>query len=290
MAKKIIDIENRIPELARRKKRRFYMQIGFIAFVLLLLIVILIYRQSPLSHIQEIDVTGEAYKTADYHMSQMPFQLGDSMWFNVSDAEQQILENDWIKEVTVERKWLTTVAVTLKEYAHVGYIERDNSYYAILENGDIVEEPLTSFVMDAPLLSKFKDDAYLNEMLEQLASLKPEVHALISEVVYTPSESDKSVVTLYMTDGYEVRALIHEFAKKVNYYPDIVAQLSDIEMKGVIDLEVGSYFSSFDSEYGVRIDESTYIDEEQLNTEQSTEQESDTETPDEQSSEDVGAV
>lgn len=262
MAKKVIDIENRIPELAKRKRRRFIRQVSFIVILILLLIILVFYSRSSLSHIQSIEVNGEVYKTDDYHIEQLPIQVGDSMWFNVNDMEQQATErNYWLKSIQIERDWLTNVVVTIEEYAHVGYIERDGQYYSILENSSIVEEPMTSFVMDAPLLKGFKDDAYLKQLLEQLALLNEEVRSLISQIRYTPSESDNSVVTLYMTDGYEVRALIYEFAEKLNYYPSIVKQLADIDVKGIIDLEVGSYFTSFDSEYGVRIDESTYIDE-----------------------------
>ena len=39
MAKKIIDIENRIPQLARRKKRRRMLQYSFIGIIVLLLVV-----------------------------------------------------------------------------------------------------------------------------------------------------------------------------------------------------------------------------------------------------------
>lgn len=261
MAKKIIDIENRIPQLARRKKRRRMLQYSFIGIIVLLLVVIVIYQQSPYSKIQTIQIDGADYKDEAYYKEQLPLQIGDSMWFNVGDMEQTIANNDWIKQAHIERDWLTTVSITIEEYAHVGYVQQENEYYAVLENGDVVGESLAASVIDAPLLSGFQDDAYFSEMLKQLAQLKPEVLTLISQVLYTPSKSDKSVVTLYMTDGYEVRVLIHEFATKINYYPAIVVQLADIEAKGIIDLEVGSYFTSFDAEYGIRIQEETYIEE-----------------------------
>lgn len=271
MAEKVIDLENRIPQLARRKRRRFIRQISFIALLIILLVLIIAYRQSDWSRIQTIEVIGADYKTVDYHVEQLPLHVGDSMWFDVDDMEQAALENNWLKQVTIERDWLTHVVVTIEEYKHVGYVKRDEQYYPILENGEIVPEAMTSFVMDAPLLTNFKDDAYLTELLEQLAQLDDEVHALISQITYTPSNSDNSVVTLYMTDGYEVRALIYDFAAKVNYYPSIVKQLGDIDVKGIIDLEVGSYFTSFDAEYGIRIDESTYMEEADPQSEEAAE-------------------
>ncbi|OCS91423.1 hypothetical protein A6K76_08720 [Caryophanon latum] len=261
VADKVIDLENRIPKLARRKKLRFIRQVSFIVLLVVLLVTILWYRQSEFSQIQSIELHGADYKSMQYHLNQLPIEVGESMWFDVEEVEQLAMNNRWLKSVKIEREWLTHVIVTIEEYAHVGYLQRDGSYYPILENGEIVGEPLKTFVMDAPLLTNFKDDAYLAELLKQLAQLDNEVHALISQINYTPSKSDNSVVTLYMTDGYEVRALIYEFADKLNHYPSIVKQLVDLDVKGIVDLEVGSYFTSYDSEYGIRIDESTYMEE-----------------------------
>lgn len=64
-----------------------------------------------------------------------------------------------------------------------------------------------------------------------------------------------------MNDGYEVRAVIPTLADKLNYYPSIVAQIANLE-KGVIDIEVGSYYRPFNDEYNkVSIDMTDNPDE-----------------------------
>ncbi|WP_337999011.1 hypothetical protein [Bacillus methanolicus] len=50
-----------------------------------------------------------------------------------------------------------------------------------------------------------------------------------------------------MNDGFEVNATLRGFAEKMAHYPSIVSQL-DPDKKGVIDLEVGSYFKAYDEE------------------------------------------
>ena len=57
-------------------------------------------------------------------------------------------------------------------------------------------------------------------------------------------------LTVFMDDGYEVRAMISTFAEKMAYYPEITAQLHDHE-KGVIDMEVGTFFTPFSKVYGL---------------------------------------
>ena len=51
-----------------------------------------------------------------------------------------------------------------------------------------------------------------------------------------------------MDDGFEIRAIMSNFAEQMTYYPDITAQLHDYE-KGVIDMEVGTFFTPFSELY-----------------------------------------
>lgn len=70
-----------------------------------------------------------------------------------------------------------------------------------------------------------------------------------------------------MNDGYEVRAVIQTLAEKLDYYPSIVAQIANLE-KGVIDLEVGSYYRPFNEEYNkISIDLEASADGEMVNQE-----------------------
>jgi len=57
-----------------------------------------------------------------------------------------------------------------------------------------------------------------------------------------------------MNDGNEVSATIRTFAKKMSHYPSIIGQL-DPNQKGIINLEVGSFFKSYESE-GAKTDDS----------------------------------
>ena len=105
--------------------------------------------------------------------------------------------------------------------------------------------------IDAPLFIDFSDDKLRKKIVKQLAKLKPEVLALISQINSNATESDPYGIVLYMNDGYEVRAEISTFASKLNYYPSIVAQIEKEEVyeKGIIDIEVGSYYRPFSGEY-----------------------------------------
>lgn len=83
------------------------------------------------------------------------------------------------------------------------------------------------------------------EMTGQLAELPAAVLGAMSEIHYKPTKEYEDRVIVYMNDGYEVSATIRRFADKLAHYPAIVAAL-DRNVKGVIHLEVGSYFVPYD--------------------------------------------
>lgn len=92
---------------------------------------------------------------------------------------------------------------------------------------------------------------YEKKIVKQLAKLKPEILELVSQVNLNVTESDPYGIVLYMNDGYEVRAEISTFASKLNYYPSIIALIEQQETyeKGIIDIEVGSYYRPYSGEY-----------------------------------------
>ena len=127
----------------------------------------------------------------------------------------------------------------------------------MLENGVIFNESSEMVPVDAPIFLKFEDEAIRKKILKQLALLKPEVLSLISQINASPLESDPYAITLFMNDGYEVRAEVNTLAEKLNYYPSIIAQIEneDAFEKGIIDIEVGSYYRPFSEEYAINIPE-----------------------------------
>jgi len=174
---------------------------------------------------------------------------GKSMWgFTVKDVEQALLKDKWVQEAHVKRKWLRGVTIDIKEWKKVAYLAGDGTYYPLLENGKKFEQAGDNIPIDAPVFIGITGEKTINKLVEQLARLKPEVLALISQVNTNSNEANPNAVKLYMNDGYEVRAVIPTLADKLNYYPSIVAQIADLE-KGVIDLEVGSYYRPFNEEY-----------------------------------------
>ncbi|WP_025113845.1 cell division protein FtsQ/DivIB [Lysinibacillus fusiformis] len=246
---KVIDIEDRIPTLKKRRKKRTNRK--FIVLILLFFIVlaVLLYFQSPYSNINKITVNGAKLVDNEHYVETSTLALGKSMWgFKIEDVENLLLKDKWVKEAHVKRSWLRGVTIDVKEWKKVAYLAGDGTYYPLLENGERFEQKGNDTPIDAPVFIGITGEKTIKKLVEQLAQLKPEVLALISQVNTNSNDTNPNAVKLYMNDGYEVRAIIQTLADKLNYYPSIVAQIANLE-KGVIDLEVGSYYRPFNEEY-----------------------------------------
>ncbi|MEK4698781.1 cell division protein FtsQ/DivIB [Solibacillus sp. FSL R7-0668] len=254
---KVIDITERVPAMKKRRKRRTNFKFIALITIFLLIIVVLLYFQLPYSNIKKIDIKGAALREDAFYLQQSTLQVDDSLWgFKTSEVEQSIAENEWIKSVDVKRKFLNDVEITIEEWQKVAYISKDGEFYPMLENGVIFSEANEIIPIDAPIFLEFEDEALRKKLLKQLAELKPEVLSQISQINANPSETDPYAITLFMNDGYEVRADANTLGEKLNYYPSIIAQIEQQEVfeKGVIDIEVGTYYRPFSDVYTLNSD------------------------------------
>ena len=246
---KVIDIEDRIPTLKKRRKKRTNRKFIVLILLFFLVLSVLLYFQSPYSDIKTIEVKGAHLVEDHYYIEASKVVKGQSMWgFKVNDVEQAIMQDAWVEDVTVKRKWLQKVMIEVKELKKVAYLAENGSYYPLLENGKRFEQADDNIPIDAPVFMGITDEKKIHKLVKQLALLKPEVLALISQINSNESETNPNAIRLFMNDGYEVRAVISTLAEKLNYYPAMVAQILDLE-KGIFDLEVGSSFKPYNIAY-----------------------------------------
>lgn len=252
---KIIDIEDRIPTLRERRKKRTNRKFTLLLIIFLLTLLGLLYFQSPYSKVQKIAVKGADLATNKEYIDQSGILLGQSMWeIRTSTAEKELLKNEWIEEVSVKRSGFSSVTINVKEWEKAAYIHSETGFDIVLENGVIYKPKYSVIPVDAPLLSHFKHEKIITRMVKELSKLKGEVLSMISQIDSVPSKSDPYRIRVFMNDGYEVRAIIPSFAEKINYYPAIIAQIDGTE-KGVIDLEVGSFFQTYVDMYNPQVKE-----------------------------------
>ena len=79
---------------------------------------------------------------------------------------------------------------------------------------------------ESPVLNNFKNpDTAQTDDNTAIENGQDGLSHSISEIIFEGDEKDSDSITVYMDDGFEVRAFISTFAEKMAYYPDITAQL-----------------------------------------------------------------
>jgi cell division protein FtsQ len=246
---KIVSLEERIPKLKQHRKKKANRRLTFLLSLFLLLILAVVYFQSSLSQVKDIVITGNHLVSNDTVLNKITIEKGASVWsIDRSQTKQELEKIPEISSAEVKLKLPNTIKIVVEEFAKAAYLINETNFYPILENGDLLESrDLNTLPTDAPILIGFQEDQVLKDMVSELENIPSEIKNSISEIVLEPKKTDPYHVSLFMNDGYEVSASIRTFSEKMVHYPSIVSQL-DPSAKGVIDLEVGSYFREYETE------------------------------------------
>ena len=246
---KIVALEDRIPKLKEQRRRKANRRLVLLLILFFTMIVVIAYSQSPLSHVRTITVKGNGVYSAEELISQSGLSRNTNIWkIKEDEIASKLKRLSEIKKVDIKVHWPNTVIIQVKEHKRIAYLKQANNFFPIVENGEILKNREAKKIpVNSPILFEFKEGAALNQMVKELEKLPFEITNSISEIHYTPKKTDQYHISLFMNDGFEVSATLRSFSEKMGHYPSIISQL-DPSKKGIIDLEVGTYFKAFKTE------------------------------------------
>lgn len=249
MTGNVISIEDRIPKLKEQRKKKANRRVILILLLFFLIVMIVVYFQTPLSRVGKISVAGNEYTDSDFIIGKTGLTADTSiMNIEIKEISKRIEALPEIKKASAEIKFPNKVFISVEEYKRVGIIYKDSTFFPLLENGEVIPSATgTNSRLLGPVLKNYDNEKMIALTAEQLNNLNDEVKHAISEIIYSPKETDQYSIVAYMNDGNEVRATLRSFADKMEYYPDIIGQIEP-NVKGIIDLEVGLFFKSYASE------------------------------------------
>ena len=265
--KNVVSIEDRIPKLKQQRRKKANRRLIFLLLLFFIFIACILYFQSPLSHVQSIKVLGNNVYSDKDIVSSAKVSSDTNIWkVENNEIEKKLEQLPEIRTAEVKKQFPNTVVINVNELKRIAYISVENDYVPVLENGKVLENhQSTNIPLNAPILFGFTEDKSLKEMIKAIEQLPEEVLNAISEIHYDPIQSDEFHISLYMNDGNEVSATITTFAEKMVHYSSIVSQLLP-NQKGIINLEVGSYFKAYEQE-GDKPDEDNKDKEDENNAE-----------------------
>src|SRR5699024_8522822 len=149
---KIVSIEERIPKLKEKRRKKANRTLLFYLTLFFLLIAIIVYLQSPFSNVAYVAVEGNNVITDDQVIAFSELELDQNIWrMNKKSVEEKIKEHPVVKDVKVERKLPQTVLITVSEKRIVGYIKEKDYYLPILNDGVIITNTEYAKIGLAPL-------------------------------------------------------------------------------------------------------------------------------------------
>jgi cell division protein FtsQ len=243
---KIVALEDRIPKLKEQRRRKANRRLILLLMLFFTLIVVVAYTQSPLSHVKKITVKGNEMYTSSELIKKTGLSTKTNIWkVKTNEVKANLKGLPEIKKATVTIQWPNTINIQVQEHQRIAYQEKDSLFYPVMENGKILKDrKIKEIPVNSPILFGFKEGSVLNEMISELDKLPNEILNSISEIHYSPKKTDQYHISLFMNDGFEVSATLRSFSDKMIHYPSIISQL-DPNKKGIIDLEVGSFFKAF---------------------------------------------
>lgn len=151
-----------------------------------------------------------------------------------SNIKDNILKNNYIKEVKITKKIGNIVEIDIEEYIPLALKEQTNEI--IISSGDIL--PNTYNITDAPILINEIDTKIYEEYINKFSQVDNDVIRQISQIEYSPVTVDDERFLLYMDDGNLVYITLTKI-KKLNKYNSIKAKMEG--KKGIIYLDSGDY-------------------------------------------------
>ncbi|SER03970.1 cell division protein FtsQ [Gracilibacillus ureilyticus] len=258
--KRVVSIEDRIPQLKKERRKRTNRKLAIYLTVFFLLVFIVVYIQSPLSHVNKISITGENMVSEEEILEITELDLFTNYWsVQKGKIEEALKEHVLINNASIEKKFPANhILIEIDELQHVGYLENGESAVPLLENGETLEgTSVNEITASAPLLKNFTDYPNMKELAKELNELPNYVQSLISEIKWSPTTTNSQKIVLYMIDGYEVELTAGNFSELLKTYPSIVSQL-DEEVDGVIKIdEGGAVFTPYNSDQPEIIDGGT---------------------------------
>ncbi|WEG73859.1 cell division protein FtsQ/DivIB [Vagococcus intermedius] len=244
---KSISYADKLPRMKENRKKRLTKRLIAILSFFGITAAGMIYYVSPLSKLNKVEVVGNDKVSNERVAEAIKVTKDDHIWAVYSDKTlpNSIKKNNpQIHQAKIKLSGINNLKVIVKEYKEVAYQRVDNQLFPVLENGDIIQEREVNPNNSFPILIDFKKGKSLDSFVKNYHKIDKKVNDMIKEIHATPSKSNPYLMTLYMKDGNEVLASTKDYFQKLNYYPQISAEM---EEKGVIDMEAGVFSRSFES-------------------------------------------
>lgn len=235
---------DKLPKMKDYRQRKLHRRLTLIILLFLIPLIVCIYYISPLGQLSKVNVVHNQQVASEQIVKTANFKINEPLWeqyFSRQTAIQKIKKiSPWIKAVNVKVVHFNQFQINVTEYPRVAYLLTGDKYYDILENGQVLKNPITQDQLQSglPILEGFTSKKLILKTLKAYHKLPEEFKQSISQIKSTPRAENDQLLTLNMNDQNQVLINIDQLNKKLPYYAKVVSNLKE---PGIVDMEVGIF-------------------------------------------------
>ena len=226
------------------KKKKKIIKIKWVSVLIIFLVVLVLAGGTYLAFqmpIQNIIIKGTT-NLSDYEIMSLAGIDNYPSFLKTtgSSIKKKLLENPYITDVSVHKKFLGVLELEITEGYAMYYDSASESL--VLSNGNTVKEEVNKTTV--PVLLNYVPDTKRETFISCMQEVDPKILNQISEILYEPNDYDKDRFLLYMDAGNSVYLTLTKF-EQINYYDEVLPQLEG--KKGILYLDSGNHFEIMES-------------------------------------------
>ena len=160
-----------------------------------------------------------------------------------SKIEKKLLNNQYIKDVKVDKSLIATISIRVVEYDFLFEKLSDGKIVVDVDKEIIKDEK----IINVPILVNYVPDTVYDEFITEMKNVDSNIRCKISNIEYSPNDYDKERFLLYMNDGNKVFVTLTKDKKTmksrfslINKYDEIYPSFGG--KKGTLNLDSGNHF------------------------------------------------
>ncbi|GEB28055.1 cell division protein FtsQ [Enterococcus casseliflavus] len=240
--KKARSFADRLPNLKAYRNQVLIRRLALIIGLLMIPLLIVLYFVSPLSRLANVVVKGNQEVSAEAILENSDLAVNEEMWPQFFERNQSVAaikkELPRIKNASISLSGINRFDITVTEFQEVALLAKDGGYAPVLENGAVLDDISEQPEEGLPVLENFSAEDKIKATLSAYQELSSEIRDGISQIKYTPRDSNDELLTLFMNDGNQVIVNISNMVSQMQYYPQIAKDLTE---DSIVDMEVGIF-------------------------------------------------
>ncbi|WP_390408303.1 cell division protein FtsQ/DivIB [Lacticaseibacillus jixiensis] len=234
-----------LPQLSHTRNARRRRNLALLLTPLCVLLAAGAYMISPLAKVGQLKVLGEstvpAQSVIDASKLGSSQVILDLLLHKDTVAKRVKAKLPQVQQLHVDVNAFNQVTLHVKEYAPLGYLAHQDGYHVLLASGTLLRSATQTPTHNYPIYAGFSTKEAF-KLAKVVHEFPPAVARGVSEVHATRGAANPYQITISMNDGNKVIADSRTVAKKIKYYPQLLASVTK---KGTVDLEVGAFFTPY---------------------------------------------